>query len=282
VSFCGYKLIKKNMVGKMEINNLSKEEKAIENESDNLRPVSGQRIKKIDNILETAGKNKISPNCAACDISLAERICYKDNGKGYKGCPSLTKKDLLAETNKAYETSDIKDFAYKASVQEAECYANRDQKPYIMQPCKTRIVEICEFAQKMGYKRLGLAFCIGLSKEAKVVEEIFRAYGFDIVSVCCKAGNTSKEIIGISNQEQVFRGKKEAMCNPVFQASVLDEEKADFNVLLGLCVGHDTLFFQTTKTPTTVLAVKDRVTGHNPLVPVYQADSYYRRIRKPL
>ena len=224
---------------------------------------------------------KISSNCAACTIPLFERICYTDKGKGSKGCPSLTKKELLKKANQVYESRNIKNFAYKASLQEAECYANRDQKPYVMQPCKTRIVEICEFAHKMGYKRLGLAFCIGLSKEAKVVEEIFRAHGFDVVSVCCKAGNTPKELIGISNDEQVFKGKKESMCNPVFQAMLLDDEKADFNVLMGLCVGHDTLFFQTSKTPTTVLAVKDRVTGHNPLAAVYQADSYYTKIRRP-
>jgi uncharacterized metal-binding protein len=190
-------------------------------------------------------------------------------------------KELLAEATQTYESRDVKNFAYKASLQEAECYANRDQSPYVMQPCKTRIVEICEFAGKMGYQRLGLAFCIGLSKEAKVVEEILTGYGFEVVSICCKAGNTSKEIIGIRDDEQIFRGKKEAMCNPVFQANVLDNEKADFNILLGLCVGHDSLFFQSTKTPTTVLAVKDRVTGHNPLAPVYQADSYYKKLRRP-
>ena len=114
-----------------------------------------------------------------------------------------------------------------------------------------------------------------------MVEEIFSQYGFEMVSVCCKAGNTPKEFIGISNEDKVYIGKKEAMCNPVFQARALEEEKADFNVLLGLCVGHDTLFFQHSSLPTTVLAVKDRVTGHNPLAAVYQSDSYYRKIKHP-
>jgi uncharacterized metal-binding protein len=62
---------------------------------------------------------------------------------------------------------------------------------------------------------------------------------------------------------------------------LLNDEKVDFNILLGLCVGHDSLFFKYTKVPTTVLAVKDRVTGHNPLAAVYQADSYYRKVRCP-
>ena len=47
---------------------------------------------------------------------------------------------------------------------------------------------------------------------------------------------------------------------------------------MGLCVGHDTLFIKHVKSPTTVLAVKDRVLGHNPLAALYLSDSYYRRV----
>ena len=224
---------------------------------------------------------KIFPSCASCTLEIPEKICVSDMGKGHKGCPTLTRKKILAEANKAYKSEDVKAFAYKASLQEAECYANRDQVPYVMQPTKTRIVETCEFALKMGYKKLGLAFCLGLSKEAKTVGEIIKGYGFEVVSVCCKAGNTSKDIIGITDDEKIFKGTDEAMCNPIFQAKALNYEKTDFNILLGLCVGHDTLFFKFTDIPTTVLAVKDRVTGHNPLAPVYQADSYYKKIRNP-
>jgi enoyl-CoA hydratase/carnithine racemase len=44
-----------------------------------------------------------------------------------------------------------------------------------------------------------------------------------------------------------------------------DQQKTDFNVLLGLCVGHDSLFLKYAEAPCTVLAVKDRMLGHNPL-----------------
>ena len=44
---------------------------------------------------------------------------------------------------------------------------------------------------------------------------------------------------------------------------------------MGLCVGHDSLFFRHSEAPVTVLAVKDRVLGHNPLAAVYLADGYY-------
>ena len=133
----------------------------------------------------------------------------------------------------------------------------------------------------MGYKRLGLAFCAGLIREAKDVAEILKGRGFDVVSVVCKAGRTPKEFLGITDSEKIFQGTEEAMCNPIYQAKILNNERTDFNVLLGLCVGHDSLFFQYAKAPTTVLAVKDRVTGHNPLAAIYLAGSYYKKIRSP-
>lgn len=227
-------------------------------------------------------ENKITaPTCALCDVDPPERICVTKEGKGGKGCPTLRSRQALDEANREYEIPEVRDFARKASLQEAECYANRHQKPYIMQPTKTRIVEICEFAKKMGYRRLGLAFCVGLVKEARLVTEILESHGFEVVSVLCKAGRTSKDLIGLEESEKIFQGTDEAMCNPIYQATVLNHEKSQFNVLLGLCVGHDSLFFKYAKAPTTVLAVKDRVTGHNPLAAVYLSESYYRKTRHP-
>jgi uncharacterized metal-binding protein len=226
-------------------------------------------------------ESKLYTTCASCGLEIPARICMDNDGKGSKGCPTLTRKQVLAEANKEYNIPETREFARNASIQEAECYVNRDQKPYIMQPSKTRIVEICEFAQKMNYKRLGIAFCMGLVKETAIVEEILQERGFEVVSVLCKAGGTPKEMIGITDEQKIARGTDEAMCNPIFQANLLNHEKTEFNILLGLCVGHDSLFFKYSEAPTTVLAVKDRVTGHNPLAAIYLSDSYYRKIRHP-
>ena len=220
-------------------------------------------------------------SCASCDLVTKERICMEKDGKGSKGCPTLTQEELLKEANREYEVPEIKEFARIASIQEAECYANRHQRPYTMQPTKTRITEVCEFAKRMGYKRLGIAFCIGLAKEAGIVEEIFHIYGFEVVSALCKAGRTPKETIGIKDEEKIFQGTEESMCNPIYQAKLLNQEGSDFNILLGLCVGHDALFFKHAEAPTTVLAVKDRVTGHNPLAAIYLSDTFFRRIKNP-
>lgn len=221
------------------------------------------------------------PSCAACGLATSDRACMTASGKSSKGCPTFSRKKILEGANKEYEASDVRNFARQASIQEAECYANRHQRPYVMQPTKTRIVEICEFAERMGYKRLGLAFCIGLAKEAEVVEEILEKKGFEVVSVLCKAGRTPKEELGLKEEHKIFQGKPESICNPIYQAKLLNHEETDFNILLGLCVGHDSLFFKFAEAPTTVLAVKDRVTGHNPLAAIYLSATYYQKLKQP-
>jgi len=72
------------------------------------------------------------------------------------------------------------------------------------------------------------------------------------------------------------------MCNPITQAEFLNKEKTDLNIVIGLCVGHDSLFMKYSEAPVTVLAVKDRVLAHNPLGAVYLADSHYKKILFPL
>jgi len=227
-----------------------------------------------------AKKKKIpAPDCAACGHEAAKKICVDDEGLSSRGCPTLAHDNVFAEADKEYDRSEIRAFALQASRQEAHCYTNRHQQPYVMQPTKTRIVEIYEFAEKMKYKRLGLAFCLGLAKEASIVEEILKDRGFEVTSVLCKAGRTSKERIGIEDEDKIHRGTDESMCNPIYQAKLLNHEKTELNILLGLCVGHDSIFFKYAEAPTTVLAVKDRVTGHNPLAAIYLSDTYYRKIK---
>ncbi len=223
-------------------------------------------------------KTRIPISCATCPGELPNTLCMNDGGSSGKGCPTLTGKSVLARANREYENPETGSFARQASIQEAACYANRHERPYVMQPTKTRVVEICEFADRMEFKRLGLVFCIGLKNEAAIVNTILKNRGFEVVSVCCKAGRTSKDLIGIEDRDKIFQGTDEAMCNPIFQAMLLNEEETDLNILLGLCVGHDSLFFKHAQAYTTVLAVKDRVTGHNPLAAIYLHDSYYRKL----
>ena len=180
-----------------------------------------------------------------------------------------------------YEKPEIREFARMASIQEAECYTNRHEKPYVLHPVKPRVQEICEFANKMGYKKLGIAFCAGLYREARALTNILKAQGFEVVSVVCKAGCTPKEAIGLKDSEKIRIGEFESMCSPIAQATILNGEKTDFNIMVGLCVGHDSLFFKYTDALATVLISKDRVLGHNPAAALYTTGSYYARLLRP-
>lgn len=223
------------------------------------------------------------PQCARCPYDWSERYCRTGKGKAPKDCPSLRMHALIGAARETTLSETLREFARQASLQEAACYGGREAGYGAVHPLKPRIVEIVEFARRMGFRRLGLVFCVGLRQEAAVVHEIFETNGLAVASVCCKVGGEPKSLLGIAPPDQVDPGAAhETMCNPVLQAMVVNEAETDFNVLLGLCVGHDSLFFKHAKAMGTVLAVKDRLLGHNPLAAVHLYDSYYRYLKKPL
>lgn len=224
---------------------------------------------------------EISSACAYCQIAKGEKICLVEGGKGPKFCPTLNRMDAVKEAMREYNKETIREFARQASIQEGECYANRDKKPYIRFPVKPRVQEICEFAHKMGFKRLGIAFCVGMMSEANVLNKILVNQGFEVVSVMCKVGRMPKESIGVKDEEKICIGEFEPICNSITQAKILNQERTELNILLGLCVGHDSLFFKYADAYTTVLVAKDRVLGHNPIAALYTSGSYYSRMMKP-
>jgi uncharacterized metal-binding protein len=219
--------------------------------------------------------------CARCPYKPADRLCRDENGKAPDFCPTKNLGELCARSLEEYGTRpQVREFARQASIQEGEGYSNRELGYGRVRAAKTRIEEIVEFAKRMHYERLGLAFCIGLRNEAKVVENLFVSRGFQVVSAVCKLGRSDKKLIDIEKEQQIDPQACEAMCNPILQAMVLNEQGSEFNILLGLCVGHDSLFLSYAKAPCTVLAVKDRLLGHNPLAAIYNIDSYYRALKE--
>jgi len=225
-------------------------------------------------------KTGVVANCARCHFKISDRLCRGEDGKGPEFCPTANLEALTSKSLDEYKKDHaIGEFARQASIQEGSGYGNRDLGYEQLRPIKTRIEEIIEFAGRMNYKKIGMAFCLGLRKEAAAVEKLISAHGFEMVSAICKVGRSSKAVIGLSREEQIDVTGDEVMCNPVLQAMVLNEENTEFNILLGLCVGHDSLFLKYSEALSTVLAVKDRVTGHNPLAAVYNLDSYYRSLK---
>lgn len=186
--------------------------------------------------------------CAHCE----NKDCYKG-----KDCPGL-----MEDTKEKYIEEDLKSMRVSTSI----------ESRYYMQ--KTRLEELILYAEGMEYKKLGIAFCYGMSKEAKIVQRILEEK-FEVHSVCCKVCGIDKnelELERLHSKEGV-----EAMCNPIGQATVLNNEKTEMNIILGLCMGHDILFTKHSKAPVTTLAVKDRVLAHNPLGAIYS--NYYLKRR---
>ena len=224
-------------------------------------------------------KESLKPECALCGVEV--RLCRSKDGTGPQFCPTKSKEKELKKALAKYKNGETMRFAKAASLQEAECYARRDEKPFVMRPTKTRVEEVIEFSRKMGYKKLGVAFCAGLFAEGKTLVQILEKHGFEVASVCCKVGGVPKEFLGLRNGEKVRVGTDETMCNPITQAEVLNEAGTDFNILVGLCVGHDALFLKHAEALTTVLVAKDRVLGHNPVAALYGAKGYFQRLLNP-
>jgi uncharacterized metal-binding protein len=206
--------------------------------------------------------------CALCDI----RACSVAPGDKEPPafCPGEAELDTLQEVRTVYtEDDETLRIARAAARVEAEGYGRWP-----------RVQEVMEFARKLEVDTLGIATCAGLIKEAEILQDILEANGFTVYSVCCKVGSIPKEDVGLRDNEKVRPGRFEALCNPVAQARLLNQAGTGLNIVVGLCVGHDSLFFRNSAAPATVLVAKDRVMGHNPVAALYTSHSYYRRLKE--
>ena len=196
-------------------------------------------------------------DCADC----ANKVCHEGSDCTGEG----------SDDSEVYEGADHRLFRAAAEV-EAEGY------------CRLcRLEELILFGKKLGLRRLGLAFCVGLSEEARLISDVL-CRSFEVSSVCCKVCALSKDELGLPRIRPELRpsggvggrtGQYESACNPVGQARVLAEEQTELDLIVGLCIGHDILFTRHSAAPVTTLVVKDRVLGHNPVAAVHS--SYHRR-----
>ncbi|MFU8795811.1 MAG: DUF1847 domain-containing protein [Dehalococcoidia bacterium] len=223
----------------------------------------------------------LHPMCSKCGRAACSPVIGVDEiptlEEAPSFCPMTCVPDLIDAAVSEYDKPEVRDLARQASIQEFECYERTAEGLRTRIP---RIEELMQFASKCNYRRLGIAFCLGLRREAQMLTDILESREFEVVSICCKAGAIAKQRIGIRPDQHIGGSDAwESMCNPIVQAEVLNAAKVDLAIMLGLCIGHDTLFILYCRVPMTVLAVKDRVTGHNPLAALYLSQSpYYRRL----
>ena len=206
-------------------------------------------------------KKTITCSCVDC----GKYGCKKHNEDYPEFCATaaLTEEEI-DQIAKLYEDPENRRVAIASAQIEGEFYGKY-----------TRVEETVEFARRIGAKKLGIATCIGLIEESRILAKILRLNGFEVYSAACKTGSMFKTDIGV---EEKYCGPGNIMCNPILQAKLLNREHVDLNIIMGLCCGHDSLFIKYAEGLTTTLVVKDRVLGNNPVQALYQTRSYYKKL----
>ena len=186
-------------------------------------------------------------------------------------CPSRVEPELLAEARKKLDDPATGEMARDVA------------RTWKGMAGKNRIELTMEYARLRGYKKLGIAFCVGLSKEAELLSNALINGGFEVISAGCMCGPLCSDDVNLPEEDKIVSGARQPMCNPIGQATLLDEGGSELTVMLGLCVGDDVLFIQHSKAPVTVIAVKDFALAHNPLGALYTSRGLFSRIntRKP-
>ena len=202
-----------------------------------------------------------APTCFKCD-SINQCTIRRPN-KELGNCPMTLFPEITKEAMELYRTDEfIKKSTNVASIVEA--------KGYMHWP---RLKDTIEYAKGMGFKKLGLASCVGMQKETEKTAEILLNYGFEVYSVCCKTGSISKLNIGVPKEFSMISKTGYPIgfvtCNPVAQALLLNKFKTDLNLIVGLCVGHDITFTRLSDAPVTTFIAKDRSNPHNPAAILY-------------
>lgn len=205
-------------------------------------------------------KDKFKPN----DINMESdnkktkdcSLCMKQRCRKSSNCYPEYNQDILGHY---HEPENLKLSRMSAAI-EAQYYNQA-----------TRLEETAHFALAMGYKKLGIASCVGLVNEAQTIAAFLKK-NFAVSMIVCKNGGLNKKELEL---QQIDPQAEEVMCNPIGQAFYLNQCETDLNLICGLCVGHDLLFTKYSEAPVSTIIVKDRLLAHNPAAALYS--SYHRK-----
>ena len=223
-----------------------------------------------------------SPQCALCPYEWPDRACRRAGGMAPGNCPTEVHPDFVKQSAEEVRTGDVSEFARAASIQEAEGYADKEKGYDAVRPVKPRILEIVEFAKKMDYRRVALIFCIGLRNEASAGAQVLCKPWARYDLRCLQGGTGSQGGDGAGGGPEGVAGIFRIHVQPHPPGPTCQSLRDPSSTCcLGLCVGHDSLVFKYAEAPCTVLAVKDRLLGHNPLAAVYHMEGYYRCLKEP-
>jgi uncharacterized metal-binding protein len=205
-----------------------------------------------------------SRSCSEC----GSRNCYRNDSQYPPFCLTLADPEGARESGELYRgDNEIARLLRVAGDVESEFYGRM-----------TRLEETITLCVRLGVKKLGIATCFALINETAILAKCVRSAGIEPRSVICKIGSIDKGDLGVPDEMKLMPGHKEANCNPALQAKTLNEWGSEFNIIMGLCVGHDAIFNMTSRAPVTTLVAKDRVLGHNPAAAIYLSKTFYSRV----
>lgn len=125
-----------------------------------------------------------------------------------------------------------------------------------------RVAEFVHFCHGMGYEHVGVAFCVQLLRETRILTHLLQRF-LRVSAVCCKVGGQ------LLDEDMDARGTDRVACNPLGQVAELNRVGTDINAIVGLCMGCDLLFAGHSDAPVTTLFVKDRCLANNPVGALY-------------
>ncbi len=140
-----------------------------------------------------------------------------------------------------YAPQPWRDIAYHAALVEAEGYGRWP-----------RLKEIAELSLRMSYKLIGIAHCPDMTREARLTAKYLEGNGLEVLVPPTEG------------------------CDPGGEARHFADRGTHFNVICGMCVGHDSVFIRASSAPVTSLIARDTKLYHNPVAALYTADSYFR------
>ncbi|HUX38227.1 MAG TPA: DUF1847 domain-containing protein [Rectinemataceae bacterium] len=186
--------------------------------------------------------------CAFC----ASQACLRgDFDRMPLSCPTRTEPDIARDVE-----------PYLADSVHAEMLA-ADAAPFTAEGrLRNRVEELVFYAKSQGMRRIGVAYCVSMTKEAQKLGRILRDEGLESELVCCRVGAIEYGEVGL---QKAHPERFAASCNPVAQARLLDERRVDLVAMMGLCIGHDLILQRECKAPVTTLVVKDRALDHHPI-----------------
>ena len=179
-------------------------------------------------------------NCTSCD----NKICRKEQISCER--ESFVKSDIISQ---------YQEESHREIVEAAAKLVDSGRSGKL-----SRMEEIIEFAKRMNYQKLGIAYCYGMEKQARAIEKFLTDEWFDVSAVSCSVGGLKQSEVNAASCIH------KVSCNPLGQAEQLNAEKVDLTLVVGICMGHDILLNRNLSMDFTTLVVKDRKFNHAPLM----------------